>query len=104
MLFIFNLTLFVFAAFSQKGSDLLDNVAIQSVALGASDVTGQEYITVTFSYDLNTEAGFLISRRGVMSVTSVGNALQSIAAVSLLSSRLLSLSSIVSSFRLYYLL
>jgi hypothetical protein len=72
------------AAFSQKGADLLDNVVVQATSPGASGVDGQPYVYVDFSYDLNTEAGFLISRRGVMSITSLGEAMQSMAAVSLI--------------------
>ena len=74
--------IFIVVAFSQKGADLLDNVVVQAASVGGTGVDGQEYVYVDFTYDLNTEAGFLISRRGVMSITSLGEALQSMAAVS----------------------
>lgn len=65
---------------SQKG-DVVDDLAISSIKAGVQGVDGQSYIIVDFSYDLNTEAGFLVRRRAVMSLTSVGSALQSITAV-----------------------
>ena len=36
----------------------------------------QEYITADISYTINTEAGFLIGRKGVVSMTSVGPFIQ----------------------------
>jgi hypothetical protein len=36
----------------------------------------QEYLTAEIAYTINTEAGFLIGRKGVVSLTSVGPFIQ----------------------------
>lgn len=62
---------YILKALSQKG-DPTENLKIFRVVEGAKGVDGTPYFLVDFAYQLNTEAGFLIGRRGVMSITSVG--------------------------------
>ena len=39
---------------------------------GAPGNGGQKYLIIEYSYKLNTEAGFIIGRKGCASMTSVG--------------------------------
>lgn len=73
---------FILKALSQKG-DPVESLKIYRVdETKIKGVDGQKYILVDFSYQLNTEAGFLISRRSVMSITNVGDGyLQGLVAV-----------------------
>lgn len=63
---------FILKALSQKG-DPVDSLAILQINEGAKGVDGQSYYIVDFQYQLNTEAGFLINRRAVLSITKVGD-------------------------------
>lgn len=64
---------FIIKALSQKG-DPLENLKIFKVdEEKVKGVDSQKYVLVDFSYQLNTEAGFLISRRGILSLTAVGD-------------------------------
>lgn len=75
------LTRFVTRSLSQKG-DLTQDMKIYSVRPGSRGVDGQQYYIVDFAYQLNTEAGFLVSRRAVASVTDAGKGfLQGLVAV-----------------------
>jgi len=61
---------FVLKSLSQKG-DPVEDFKVGSVRQGSSGADGTKYILADISYKLNTEAGFLISRQGVVSLTSV---------------------------------
>eukprot|EP01031_Cornospumella_fuschlensis_P033268 gene33268-40249_t len=75
------LTKFITRALSQKG-DLTQDLKVYSVRPGSRGVDGQQYYIVDFAYQLNTEAGFLVSRRAVASVTDAGQGfLQGLVAV-----------------------
>ncbi len=63
--------LFINKSLSQKG-DSLESLKIYKIAPGPVGVDGQPYLLVDFEYHLVTEAGFLIGRRAVASLTSVG--------------------------------
>lgn len=65
---------------SQKG-DPLQSFKILAVKEGAKGADGQPYVICDFSYELNTEAGFLIGRRGTVSMTSVGPNIQALVSV-----------------------
>lgn len=72
---------FVTKSLSQKG-DPLEQMKIGKIRKGAVDLaTGQQYLLVDISYQLNTEAGFLIGRKGVVSLTSVGPQVQGLVSV-----------------------
>eukprot|EP01040_Poterioochromonas_malhamensis_P004893 gene4893-5248_t len=62
---------FIKKAVSQKG-DLSDNLKIYQIKPGPVGADQTPYYIVDFSYELNTGAGFVIARRGVASITSVG--------------------------------
>ena len=55
-------------------STMQDNFKITNIKPGP--VGDQQYITADYTYDLNTEAGFIIGRKGVASLTSVGGDIQ----------------------------
>jgi hypothetical protein len=59
-------------ALSRKG-DVLEDTKVLKVEDGVKDLKGEQYITVNFVYSLNTEAGFLINRQGIASMTQLGN-------------------------------
>lgn len=57
---------------TQKG-DIAESFKVNKITPGPpSQKGGQSYLLVDFSYKINTEAGFLISRKGVASVTGLG--------------------------------
>mmetsp|Transcript_10743 Transcript_10743/g.17528 ORF Transcript_10743/g.17528 Transcript_10743/m.17528 type:complete len:300 (+) Transcript_10743:102-1001(+) len=73
---------YVLKALSQKG-DPVESLKIYQIQEGAKDKDGKPYVLVDFGYQLNTEAGFLIGRRAVLSLTSKGEGyLQGLVAVS----------------------
>ena len=59
-------------ALSQKG-DPVDDLVVQKISEITPGGDGQKYLNVDYSYKLNTEAGFIIGRKGVCSITSVGS-------------------------------
>ena len=61
---------FILKSLSQKG-DPVEDFKVGSIRQGNSGADGTKYILADISYKLNTEAGFLISRQGVVSLTSV---------------------------------
>lgn len=61
---------FILKSLSQKG-DPVEDFKVGSVRQGNSGADGTKYILADISYKLNTEAGFLIGRKGVVSLTSV---------------------------------
>lgn len=63
---------FILSSLSQKG-DPVDGLKVYQVVKGAAGVDGQTYLIADFSYQLNTEAGFLINRRAILSLTNVGD-------------------------------
>lgn len=71
---------FIEKSLSQKG-DPLESFKVGTPRLGPTGVNGQQYILADISYALNTEAGFLIGRKGVVSVCNVGNQLQGLVSV-----------------------
>lgn len=65
---------FILKALSQKG-DPVESLKIFKVDDSkVKGVDGQPYTLVDFGYQINTEAGFLISRRAVASLATVGEA------------------------------
>lgn len=72
---------FILKSLSQKGDpvDVLKVFKVVEVKRGSDT----PYYIVDFGYELNTEAGFLIDRRAIMSLTAVGkDQLQGLVAVS----------------------
>ena len=67
-------------ATNQKG-DVTEAFKINQIKPGVVGVDGQNYFIVDFEYKINTEAGFLISRKGVASLTSVGSDIQALISV-----------------------
>lgn len=65
---------------SQKG-DPTESLNLGDISEGQPGPNGQKYVIVNFSYELNTEAGFLIARRGTMSLAQIGNTVHSVVAV-----------------------
>lgn len=62
-------------ALSQKG-DPVDDLVVKKIEEVTPGGDGQKYLNVDYSYKLNTEAGFIIGRKGVCSMTNVGTATQ----------------------------
>lgn len=91
------------AAISQKGSNVYQDFKILKVEPLTTDT--QNYALVDFKYTLLTGAGFEVERKGVASVTSVGNGVQLLWAASIAARYKKktegSLRSIVQSFRCY---
>ena len=58
------------AALGRKG-DVLESVSVLKVEPLTTGLKGEQYFRVYFQYSLNTEAGFLIARQGLMSVTEI---------------------------------
>lgn len=54
----------------------MDSFKVLGVRSEKDTLSGRSYTLVDISYTLNTQAGFLVDRRGVASVTSVGPFLQ----------------------------
>lgn len=71
----------IFAGLTQKG-DVTEEFKVLNIRQGPKGVDGQEYIIADLFYKLNTEAGFLITRKGYAALTSVGPFVQSMTAVS----------------------
>jgi len=65
---------------SQKG-DFVDTLVVGPAKEGVIGVDGRPYYIVNFSYEINTAAGFLVRRNAVISLTSIGDAIQSLTAV-----------------------
>ena len=68
-------------ALSQKG-DPVESFKVGQVTAGARGSDGTPYVIAEISYQLNTEAGFLIARKGYASLTQVGPNIQSLVALS----------------------
>ncbi len=64
----------VVKAISQKGDNIYQNFKV--IKVDKKDKDGQSYALVDFKYELLTGAGFEVGRRGVASVSSVGNNVQ----------------------------
>jgi len=62
------------AAISQKGDNLYQDFKITKLV--PVTVDGQSYVLADFQYTLLTQAGFEIARKGVGSITSVGDGVQ----------------------------
>jgi hypothetical protein len=62
------------AAISQKGNNIYQDFKITK--LEPVSVDNQKYMLVDFKYTLLTGAGFEVERKGVASVTSVGDGVQ----------------------------
>mmetsp|Transcript_16906 Transcript_16906/g.35398 ORF Transcript_16906/g.35398 Transcript_16906/m.35398 type:complete len:296 (+) Transcript_16906:152-1039(+) len=91
------------AAISQKGDNLYQDFKITKLV--PVTVDGQSYVLADFQYTLLTQAGFEIARKGVGSITSVGDGVQLLWAASV-TARFKNktegtLRSIVESFRCY---
>jgi hypothetical protein len=67
-------------ALSQKG-DPVESFKILAVRSQTDRITGQTYSLADISYTLNTQAGFLVDRKGVASITSVGPSIQALVSV-----------------------
>jgi hypothetical protein len=67
---------FVIKSLSQKG-DLAEAFKMSPLRKGPKgEVGNQQYYLADISYALNTEAGFLVARKGIVSMTSVGPYIQ----------------------------
>ena len=62
-------------ALSRKG-DVLESFKTLKIESVGKGVKGEEYFRVYFSYALNTEAGFLINRKGIATFTNIGPNIQ----------------------------
>lgn len=71
---------FILKSLSQKG-DPVEGLKVGQVRTGPLGVDGTKYYLVDVTYQLNTEAGFLIGRKGVVALTSVGDYMQGLVAV-----------------------
>jgi len=65
---------------SQKG-DNSEGFRVNKIEAGSPGLNGQTYVVVDFEYKINTEAGFLVSRKGVAAFTSVGPDVQTLVSV-----------------------
>lgn len=65
---------------SQKG-DNSEGFRVTKIEAGSPGLNGQTYVVVDFEYKINTEAGFLVSRKGVAAFTSVGPDVQTLVSV-----------------------
>jgi len=74
------ITKFITKSLSQKG-DPLESFVVGPPRLGPKGVDGLQYVLADINYQLNTEAGFLIGRRGVVSMCSVGPQIQGLVSV-----------------------
>lgn len=72
---------FLLKSLSQKG-DPVESFKVVNVRNGYKDKSGQQYLIADISYALNTEAGFLVSRKGVVGLSSVGGYTQCLVCVS----------------------
>jgi hypothetical protein len=71
---------FIQKSLSQKG-DPLESFKLTNIKSGIKGEDGREYTLADIAYSLNTEAGFLIGRKGVVSITSVGSQVQALVSV-----------------------
>lgn len=63
----------VIKSISQKGSSVYQNFKVTKLTPLDGEYKGQKYMIVDFKYQLLTGAGFEVDRKGVASVTSVGD-------------------------------
>mmetsp|Transcript_37373 Transcript_37373/g.81827 ORF Transcript_37373/g.81827 Transcript_37373/m.81827 type:complete len:290 (+) Transcript_37373:134-1003(+) len=61
---------------SQKGANIYQDFKVIKTETTRGEYKDQEYVIVDFKYTLLTGAGFEVQRRGVASVTSVGDAVE----------------------------
>ena len=73
-------TNFIKKSLSQKG-DPLETFKVVALKKGPVGADGQPYYIADIAYTLNTEAGFLIGRKGVVSLTNVGPFMQALICV-----------------------
>ena len=59
----------------------MESFSVGKIREGQTGVNGQKYLLVDIKYALNTEAGFLINRKGTVALTSVGPYIQALVAV-----------------------
>ena len=71
---------FIKKSLSQKG-DPLETFKVTALKKGPVGADGQPYYIADIAYTLNTEAGFLIGRKGVVSLTNVGPFIQALICV-----------------------
>ena len=71
---------FIKKSLSQKG-DPLETFKVTALKKGPVGADGQPYYIADIAYTLNTEAGFLIGRKGIVSLTSVGPFVQALICV-----------------------
>jgi len=64
-------------ALGRKG-DVLESFKILKVESVGKGIKGEEYFRTYYSYSLNTEAGFLINRKGIATFTNVGPNIQAL--------------------------
>ena len=64
-------------ALGRKG-DVLESFKVYQIESNGKGIKGEEYFIAYFSYALNTEAGFLINRKGIASFTNVGPNIQAL--------------------------
>lgn len=92
-------------AISQKGNNMYQDFKITKVVPSEGEVKGQKYALIDYKYTLLTGAGFEVERKGVASVTSVGDGVQLLWSASIAAryknKTEKSLRSIVESFRCY---
>lgn len=104
-IYVFTVSCILCIALSQKG-DPVESFKIYSILPGAAGSDGQKYFISKFGYELNTEAGFLVARKGVVSMTNVGPNVQSLVALTTgqrFKNMGSTLDDIASSFRVYKL-
>jgi len=63
-------------AISQKGANVYQDFKVTRTEVVKGGYKNQEYVLVDFKYTLLTGAGFEVERKGVASITSVGNGVQ----------------------------
>ena len=90
-------------AISQKSVNVFENFKVMKIQPGVSE-NGADYVIADFKYDLLTGAGFVVERRGVGSITSVGGGTQAMVAATTASrfkKTKTDLYEVTSSFRVY---
>ncbi|CAM9839871.1 unnamed protein product [Ectocarpus sp. 6 AP-2014] len=65
-------------ALSQKGENQFQSFKLKSVKDGETDFNGNKYYIADFQYELLTGAGFTVERKGVASVTQIGNSVNAV--------------------------
>ena len=61
---------------SQKGANIYQDFKVTNTEVRNGEYKDQKYVIVDFKYTLLTGAGFEVQRKGVASVTSVGDAVE----------------------------